>query len=243
MKTKLLGLGLAVAAFSMMSLVAQAADLPQRAAAPAQVYTKAPMPAYFSWTGVYLGGNIGGLSASKSISLVGVPLGSNSPSGLIAGGQLGFNWQTGAWVFGVQADYDWANASASSVDTVFPANTDRARIRGLASVTGRFGYAMDRALIYVKGGGAWASDKYDSFVTATGAPVASGSETRSGWTAGVGLEYAFMGNWSGFAEYDYYGFGTRGVAFTLAGGGAAGTFDIKQTANVFKAGINYRFGM
>jgi outer membrane immunogenic protein len=100
---------------------------------------------------------------------------------------------------------------------------------------------MDRVLLYVKGGGAWVRDDYDIFVTATGVAVGSASETRSGWTAGGGLEYAFMGNWSGFAEFDYYGLGTRAIGFVTPAGAALGTADIKQRVSVFKGGINYRF--
>ena len=111
----------------------------------------------------------------------------------------------------------------------------------MASVTGRLGYAWGQVLGYVKGGGAWARDDYDVFVTATGAPAASASETRGGWTAGLGGEYAITRNWSAFIEYDHYGFGTRANTFVTPPGGTFGTADIKQELDVVKGGVNYKF--
>jgi outer membrane immunogenic protein len=93
-------------------------------------------------------------------------------------------------------------------------------------------------LVYAKGGGAWVRDDFS--LTAGGTTVASSSTTPSGWTVGGGVEWAFAGNWSAFAEYNYLDFGTSGVTFTSA----AGSFpiDIKQDINSFMVGINYRFG-
>jgi outer membrane immunogenic protein len=235
-------LSLALLATAAFSQFAVAADLPARAAAPA--YKAAPMIApVFTWSGFYIGGNVGGLWATKDWNLNpgGAPISSQSPSGFLGGVQAGVNFQAASWVFGIQGDYDWSSASGSAADLVAIGDTDRTRIRGLGSVTGRVGYALDRALLYVKGGGAWVRDDYDVFVTATGAPAASASETRGGWTVGGGVEFAFAPNWSAFAEYDYYGFGTRANTFTAAGGGTFGTADIRQKVSVVKGGINYRF--
>ena len=114
-------------------------------------------------------------------------------------------------------------------------------MRGLASVTGRVGYSWDRFLGYVKGGGAWVRDNYSQYSTA-GTLIDVASETRSGWTVGVGGEYAFAPNWSAFVEYDYYGFGTRTVPFAVAGTGVfAFNEDIRQSINVVKIGVNWRF--
>jgi outer membrane immunogenic protein len=214
-----------------------AADLTRPAPAPAPVYTKAPMMPVFTWTGCYVGGNVGGLWAKKDWTNAALgPESSVSISSWLAGAQLGCNYQVSAWVFGIQGDYDWTNASATATDAVFVA-TDQTKIKSLASVTGRVGYAMDRFLGYVKGGGAWEADEYSIF----GPPAASASasETRTGWTIGVGGEYAFT-NWlTGFAEYDYYDFGTKANTFT---GNFAATVDIKETKSVAKAGLNIKFG-
>jgi outer membrane immunogenic protein len=218
------------ALLTVVSGSAMAADLSRPA--PAPVYTKAPpmMPA-FTWTGCYIGGNAGGLWAKKDWS--GNANSSSSPNSWLAGGQVGCNYQISTWVFGIQGDYDWTNASASGTDTVF-AETDQSKIKSLASVTGRLGYAWDRFLIYGKGGGAWEQDDY----TITGAAfVATASETRTGWTVGGGGEYAFT-NWlTGFVEYDFYDFGTKSDSFAVVG-----TVNIKETKSVAKAGLNFKFG-
>jgi outer membrane immunogenic protein len=221
---------------------ASAADMAPR-------YTKAPpiTPPVFSWTGCYIGGNAGGLAADKKWydptrgDFYEV---NHDPSGFVGGGQVGCNYQTGPFVFGIQADYDWTNASASS--TPLPGSTFRTgqilgtSLRGLGSVTGRAGYAWDRVLGYVKGGGAWVSDRYSS-TFATGVLASTASGDRAGWTVGVGVEYMFAPNWSVFAEYDYYDFGTRRLSFTTPAAALDFNEDIKQTINLGKVGLNYHF--
>jgi outer membrane immunogenic protein len=215
---------------------AMAADL-SRAPAPAPVYTKAPIMPVFTWTGCYVGGNAGGLWAKKDWTSTPITAGTSSVSisSWLAGAQVGCNYQVSAWVFGIQADYDWTNASGSAPDVVVVA-TDQTKIKSLASVTGRVGYAWDRFLGYVKGGGAWEADQYSIFAPGF---AASASETRTGWTIGVGGEYAFT-NWlTGFAEYDFYDFGTVANTFT---GNFTTTANIKETKSVAKAGLNIKFG-
>jgi outer membrane immunogenic protein len=216
------------------------------------VYKAAPPPPVYaySWTGCYIGGNGGGMWVRKEYSLtqlVGftVPstnFGSHDASSGIGGVQAGCNYQfAGGWVVGIQGDYDWTDAKGSNADLVAIGFTDHTRIRSLASVTGRVGYAWDRFLGYVKGGGAWERDNY-SVIDPAGAIAATASETRSGWTVGVGGEYAFTDWLSGFAEYDYYDFGTRSITFINSFGGTAGPVDIKERKSVFKVGLNVRFG-
>jgi outer membrane immunogenic protein len=228
-----------LAGTALLTLISGSAMAADMRAAPAPVYTKAPMMAPpFTWTGCYIGGNAGGLWAKKDwTSLGGVAESSVDISSWLAGGQVGCNYQVSAWVFGIQGDYDWSNASATATDALFLATTDQTKIKSLASVTGRVGYAWDRFLGYVKGGGAWEKDEYSVF---TAALVSTASETRTGWTVGVGGEYAFTDWLTGFVEYDYYDFGTKSDAFS-------GTFgpvvaNIKETKSVAKAGINFKFG-
>jgi outer membrane immunogenic protein len=230
------------ALLTLVSGSAMAADLSRPPPAPAPVYTKAPMMPAFTWTGCYLGGNAGGLWAKKDWNNTALGAESSaSPSGGLAGGQIGCNYQVSAWVFGVQGDYDWTNANGSATDSTFiPAGSvsDQTTIKGLASVTGRAGYAWDRFLLYAKGGGAWVKDDYN----ASGAGFSNtATETRTGWTIGGGGEYAFT-NWlTGFVEYNYYDFGTK--TNTLSGTLAAPfSVDIKQTVSVAKAGLNFKFG-
>jgi outer membrane immunogenic protein len=229
------------ALLTVLSSAALAADMRPSARAP--IYTKAPMmaPAY-SWTGCYIGGNVGGLWAKKdwSLSATGAANSSQDVNSGLGGGQIGCNYQVSTWVFGIQGDYDWTNASGTATDLAIAGATDRSRIKALASVTGRVGYAWDRFLGYVKGGGAWENDNYDISSTAGGVTLATASETRTGWTLGVGGEYAFTDFLTGFAEYDYYDFGTKQNSFAPVVGPAI-PIDIKERKSVAKVGFNFKF--
>ena len=211
-----------------------------------------PPPVYFSWTGCYVGGNVGALWVHREFTdrLVGDPFfgqtfTSTNTSG-IGGVQVGCNYQfAGGWVVGIQGDYDWTDAHTNGRDAFFANFTDSFKVKSVASVTGRVGYAWDRLLGYVKGGGAWERDDF-TFTFPSGA-TATFSDTRSGWTVGVGVEYAFT-NWlTGFIEYDYYNFGTRsdnvvcGPAACFVGGSTLFPFDVKETKNVVKVGLNVLF--
>ena len=111
----------------------------------------------------------------------------------------------------------------------------------LGTATARAGYAWDRWLVYGKGGAAWAGDRYSATGTFLGVPFDfEGLETRLGWTAGAGIEWAFSNNWSLKLEYDYYGFGTRSVTFTDNVSGTIGTLDVKQNIQVILLGVNFR---
>ena len=224
-------------------------------AADLRIYqTAAPVIAYFSWTGCYLGGNGGGLFASRSWKdripgdpFFGTDLGSYTASGALAGVQAGCNYQPGGGVLGVQADYDWSNASAYNTPSSLFAPlflTDRSQTKSLASVTGRVGYAWDRFLAYVKAGSAWQRSAYSLLVA--GQVAASASETRGGWTAGIGAEYALLDWLSAFIEYDYYWFGTNTNTFvcgTCGFGAVVAPFDIITDIHVVKAGVNFKFGL
>ncbi len=240
-----------VALTALIAAPVMAADLPVRAPA-----YRAPPPVYvFSWTGCYVGANGGGVWVHKdyALSSIGSPfgtftfptavaLGSHTASSGIGGLQVGCNYQVpgSGWVFGIQGDYDWASANGSHIDPVFGLSTLQSNTKSLASVTGRVGYAWDRFLGYVKGGGAWERDNYSWFLTAIPAASLTASETRGGWTVGIGGEYAFT-NWlTGFIEYDYYGFGTKTIAFPA--GPIALNMDVKESKSVVKVGLNFLFG-
>ena len=172
-------------------------------------------------------------------------LGENTASGALAGAQAGCNYQVGGWVFGIQGDYDWANAKNDNASLLGLAGfTNHSDLKSLASVTGRVGYAWDRFLLYVKGGGAWERSDYGLLVGGT--TFASASETRGGWTVGVGGEYAFLDWLTGFVEYDYYRFGDNSNTFNcvvaLCGAAAAVPLNIDTNVNVVKVGLNFKFG-
>ena len=249
---KILVAGLAVSALFGGS--AGAADLGRP---PPPVYAPPPpVVAFFTWTGCYVGGNVGGVWATRTWTdgtppfiLAGTDLGSSTASGGIGGAQVGCNYQVGGWVFGLQGDYDWTNANQTNTPLALailgatPATYSK--LKSLASVTGRVGYSWDRFLGYVKVGGAW--EKSDFSFLPVGFAAVTVSENRGGWTIGVGGEYAFL-NWlTGFAEYDYYGFGNNSNTFvcgtTACIGGAPITFNsnIKTNVSVLKAGLNFKF--
>jgi outer membrane immunogenic protein len=237
-----------VALSALIAGPAMAADLPARG----PVYKAAPpVMTYFSWTGCYVGGHVGGVWSQRDWSvgagdpffLPGQAFGSHDANGWLGGAQVGCNYQTGPWVFGIQGDYAWTDASGSGADSLnavlFPGATISSNMKGLSSVTGRVGYAWDRFLGYVKGGGAWVQEEY----TATAGPfVGTASQTRSGWTVGVGGEYAFTNNFTGFIEYNYYGFDDKSVTLASGLGGVYNVVNVKQDLSVVKIGVNWKFG-
>jgi outer membrane immunogenic protein len=225
--------------------VADAADL-----AVAPIYR--PPIAYFSWTGCYAGGNVGGLWANRAWTdqipgdpLFGTDFGRYTQSGVLGGVQAGCNYQFGGWVIGAQADYYWSGGNAHNTPpSPFAPNslTDAAQLKSLASVTGRIGYAWDRFLGYIRAGGAWEASSYDLLVT--GVPAATATEHRGGWTVGIGGEYAFLDWLTGFIEYDYYGFsGTTSTFICPACGLAAvaAPFSIRTNISTLKLGLNFKF--
>ena len=164
-------------------------------------------------------------------------------SGGLGGVQVGCNYQIGQWVLGVQGDWDWISATSSTANIAFPFFTDQPDTKSLASVTGRVGYAWGRFLLYGKGGGAGLRS---DFSLQTAGAVFSVSETRSGWTVGVGGEYAFLDWLTGFIEYDHYGFrDDNGVSFGCGalcpiGTVAAFPINIRTDVDVVKAGLNLK---
>jgi outer membrane immunogenic protein len=189
----------------------------------ADLAVKAPaakLSPVYNWTGCYAGAHFGSLFVQQDWAGVGA----NHDTGLMVGGQLGCNYQISTWVFGIQGDAAWSDATGTLTDQVSQWKTD-----SLASVTGRFGYAWDRLLSYGKAGGAWKHVKYDN-------GVATPSETRDGWTVGGGFEYAIINNVTMFFEYDFYDFGTRTVGF-----GRAAAVDIRDRDSLVKVGGNWKF--
>lgn len=244
-KLLLASVGIAVLA---LSGAATAADLPR--AAP--VY-KAPVVApIYSWTGFYIGAHVGYGWASKdwdqTFSSFGLALdrtvSANEPESFLGGGQIGFNWQSGQFVFGVEADGSWTDANdCGTAHAVFTAYHGCNQVNWYVTATGRLGVAMDRALLYVKGGAAFADEEHHitfNNVVTTNSP----SETRFGWTVGAGIEYGLAPNWSAKIEYNYMDFGAENHSFNYSANpvGLVERWDISQQVHVVKFGINYRFG-
>jgi opacity protein-like surface antigen len=201
----------------------------------------------FNWTGCYIGGNAGGGWGRKNLSDDSFTSGESSPvadiDGWLAGGQVGCIYQFAPqWVVGIEGMGDWANFSGRSDPffdgkAVFQARTD-----WIASATGRLGYAVDQWLFFVRGGAAWVGDKYKLSGTFLGDPFDyRGSETRSGWTLGGGIEWAFAPNWSLKVEYAYYDFGTGSLTLVDRFGGDPDPASIRQRIQTVTFGFNYHF--
>ena len=230
---KLLVAGIAAAAF--YGAPALAADLPMKA--PARAYV-APAPV-FTWNGCYVGGNTGGGWAGGADWTVGGVSGSNSTgSGWVGGLQGGCDVQYGTWVLGFETMWDWGNMKTSHQDPFFALGvTDTNTVQWFGTLTGRVGYAVDRSLLYIKGGVAWA-EASAKITDPTGVESVQGSNSRTGWDLGGGWEYAFAPNWSAKIEYNYIGFGSN--SFTAPGG-----FPVtisNQNIQTVLVGLNYRFG-
>jgi outer membrane immunogenic protein len=174
--------------------------------------------------------------------------GGNDNGEFIGGGQAGFNYQVSNFVIGVEGDFDWAANNNNNVVVVVPGVGTlqaSANDRWVTTVAARFGWAIDRWLVYGKAGGGWVgSDSFTITNVTTGASITgSNNTTNSGWLVGGGVEWAFAGNWSGKIEYDFLGLNSR--TFTVPAGLilAGDTFSTgNRNVQMLKFGINYRFG-
>lgn len=218
---------------------AVAADLPARA----HMYTKAPiMQAAYDWSGFYLGINGGGATGRDCWTTVGgISEGCHDTTGGTVGGQVGYRWQTGPVVFGVEAQGNWADFEGSNVSTAIPADNNRTHIDAFGLFTGQIGYSWNNVLLYAKGGAAVTDDKYSVLSTATGALASSATESRWGGAVGVGLEYGFAPNWSAGVEYDHLFMGSS-TANLVTAAGVANSDSIRQNVDLFTARLNYKFG-
>mgnify|MGYP002651092291 CR=1 FL=1 len=225
--------GLLAVAFGVGA--AQAADLPMVTKAPAKVVAQ-------TWTGVYIGAYGGYAWANTGLGNATAVLddGAHIATGGVAGGTLGANYQTGYWVFGVEADGGWADIKGNNLSLSRVATSMQSKIDTLSTITGRVGVApWQNTLFYVKGGGAYATRRVDLVSTTTGLVTQTGDSDRWGWVVGVGAEYMFAPNWSAKVEYNYMDFGDK--TLSVAGTTGATLEGLRQEVQVIKAGINYRF--
>jgi outer membrane immunogenic protein len=218
-----------------------AADLPPAYKAPAPM-----MPAIYDWSGFYVGFNGGWGTSSRcwdQIAVTGAltPEGCHNTSGGFAGGQAGYRWQTGAWVWGFEAQGDWASLSGSNVSQV-SGLTNHSHIDDFGLFTGQVGYAWNTVLVYFKGGGAVVGDRND--ILANGAVIASASgDNRWGGTVGAGVEFSFAPNWSAAFEYNHLFIANNNAVFSNIGTGAVVSSDrIRGDADMVSVRVNYRWG-
>ena len=231
-----------LAALSVSSV--SAADLAAHAPAPAPVVAPAP-----SWSGFYLGAQGGGGWGTSNETYLGAPndaafIGTQSynTSGGFVGGVVGYNFQTGPVVFGIEGDYHWAAVTGrSDVINVGPPSvldTYYTELRSFGDIKGRLGYA-DGATLWFVSGGAAVGDILHRYNAGLAPPSASASDTRWGWTAGAGVEYMFAANWSAKLEYNYIDLGkVAPIQYTPALNDRS---EWKDSFHTVKLGINYHF--
>ena len=161
-----------------------------------------------------------GVRASSSWNLAGFGAeGSHDASGGTVGGQVGYRWQAGTFVFGLEAQGNWADFSGSNTSLQFPAFRNHTNVDAFGLFTGQVGYAINNVLLYVKGGAAVTSNSYRvNNVVGGGLAGVTGDDTRWGGTIGAGLEYAFAPNWSVGVEYNHLFMQDRTYNFTTPGG-------------------------
>jgi outer membrane immunogenic protein len=241
----IIGAGLlSIAGFSG---AASAADLPVKA--PAAIPAA---PVEFSWTGCHVGGHVGGVvSEDKTTGVLGNSIGFGS-TGFVGGGQIGCDYQFApGWVAGVEGRAAWTslkNSHPASVRNLVTGVTIPSQFTlsndFLASATARLGYSFaDRWLVFARGGAAWTHEKADdAFTTAAGIAVdPSATMTRTGWTVGTGVDWAFAPHWSASLEYNYYDFGSNGATLTTANNLVVTVSSLKDTIHAVTAGVDYHF--
>jgi outer membrane immunogenic protein len=228
---------IAVSAVMLGAGAASAADLPARMVTKAPVYTKAPPIEVFSWTGFYIGANLGFGSAHASSDIMGNDTSQNT-TGVVGGGQVGYNWQApgSPWVFGVELDAQgtsqdrtWTGAIGGGGGLV----TQETSLPWFMTLRGHVGYAFAPMwMVYVTGGGAWGEVK--SVVTAPVVGSTSWDQTRGGWALGAGIEGWFNRQWSWKAEYLHVDLGSGNtVLFGVA------PANIGLTNDIGRVGVNF----
>ena len=261
---------IAGAAFASLLAVtnAFAADLP--------VYSKAPaVAAVYDWTGLYIGTNLGyswgrgstdgNATGTRTVALNAVPpvvtalalplSGRADVNGFIGGGQLGYNWQRGTWLFGLEGDIQFSNERGSGdVCSVAGCPVGSAvftrdyKLDWFGTARGRVGFLpAERILLYATGGLAYGTFSGSSWTLPL--DVGTWSHLQAGWTVGAGVEAALGSNWSVKFEYLYMDLGHVGGS-TATNTTVAGTtttvltyvFNTRFTDSIARVGLNYKFG-
>ena len=269
-----LGLAQLVSATELAPPPPHAPKALRQAAPPAPAPAAAPSPNY---TGFYAGLNGGGgfeNTINNGVTFcsffgfgcsLAIPGQLNTrPSGFIGGGQIGYNWQTGLYVWGVETDFQGADIRGSATATnytIFPFDTvtvtgaGSQKIDWFGTFRGRLGWTpTPPLLIYATGGLAYGQVKTNVSFTgleafSSGASAVAKSDTRAGWTVGGGAEWMFAPQWSVKAEYLFYDLGTESINQTLnfytPGGFLEGSLGIHSAAhyhgNIVRGGVNFKF--
>jgi outer membrane immunogenic protein len=238
------------------------------------VYKAPPMVApVYDWTGFYIGVNAGYTwSTNNGLSYAGTDTGAGGfgtalalgllpntglkNDGFIGGGQIGYNWQSGVWVFGWEADFQWVNGgdnitTTRSTAVFLPLTSTISRdLEWFGTVRGRVGVLVAPTLLaYATGGLAYGNTSLTTtFAGPTFVPPLftsiNSSGTSTGWTVGGGLEWALGNGWSVKGEYLYYDLGSENTfaAYTYGANNSTLTTSIDNTGHIVRAGLNYKFG-
>jgi outer membrane immunogenic protein len=260
---------LTVALGLVAAQAASAADMPVKA----PIY-KAPVVAPWSWTGFYIGANAGyswGRSNTTETitNAAGAALVTNSGTfnmnGAIGGGQIGYNWQSNNWVFGLEADIQFSGQKGSG-DFVCPAcnpgpfgaaflpqiisGTLDQKLKWFGTLRPRAGVLVTPdTLAYVTGGLAYGGIDSNLALSTPNPAVSnafSSSTTKAGWTVGLGVESRLSGNWTAKLEYLYMDLGTVSNSYAttipaVGGGFASVNYSSRITDNILRVGLNYAF--
>ena len=244
MRTRFLTLVAAVGLGAALTQSASAADLSMP-----PIY-RGPPPAYFTWTGWYVGLNGGGgwgqTNHTATVNAAGLPpvtTNNFNTSGWLGGGTIGYNYQMGQWLVGAEADLDWSNIRGTFNGTVPVAGVGAAafslssQLNWLDTTRVRVGWVWDHALFYGTAGaavgGVTATAAASAAAGGLGAAVtAADTQTRFGWTAGAGVEYAFNNYLSAKVEYMYVNLGTQTQI---------NVDSVKFNTNIVRAGVNLHF--
>jgi outer membrane immunogenic protein len=235
-------------AVALIGTPALAADM----GVPSRSYYPPLPPAIYDWTGIYVGGHIGGGILTDSVSQNGpatinlLSSGSLRPAGVIGGAQIGANYEFVPWVVGVEAS--WTDsaiqgntliACSACVFNTVPIVNERftSQAQWFAALTGRFGYAANDWLFYAKAGGAWMNVRYTEDLL-NGVTVATQNltDTRTGFTVGAGIEFGLVENLSAKIEYDFYDFGSKNYNFN-----AITPVSVSSNLHAIIVGLNYKF--
>jgi outer membrane immunogenic protein len=231
--------------FAVTAVPAQAADM----GVPRSYYPASPPPpAIYDWTGIYVGGHIGGGILTDSVSQNGVGAvnllssGSLRPAGVIGGAQVGANYEFAPWVVGVEGSWtDSAISGNTLIGTPIAATQERftSQAQWFAALTGRVGYAANDWLFYAKGGGAWMNVRYtEDLLNPSGVTAVTQvfTDNRTGFTVGAGIEFGLVENLSGKIEYDFYDFGSRNYNFSTLT-----PVSVSSKLHALIVGLNYKF--
>jgi outer membrane immunogenic protein len=241
---------LATVAMAVLSAAGQPAAAADIGRFPAKAPVVAPALVY-DWTGLYVGGNAGYSWGRTDVdySLGGVPVARTTldPNSFIGGGQIGYNWQLGSMVLGVEGDLAWRHGTDAATITSGNVFGDFAAFsteqNWVGTVRPRVGFAANNWLIYGTGGVAFGGFKHAYSETRPGVVTrtTTDSDTKAGWTAGGGVEYAFRNHWSLGVEYLYMDFGSTTLNQPAIGPLPASSASFDDKSHVVRAKVNYKF--